>query len=171
MAFRVRGQGTQDHPGDVILARSQRTESEEEGVGPGVGGEALGPQPGEVPIGIVGALAGIAEAAPQDARDIEFLARPADPGDPLAVHIRLVAPGRGCVHRHPFADQGRIRVDSQPGGVAGRLHPAHEMAGGLVEIRVLRSGGGEGVAGRGARDLRRERAGCRGRAGGGGEEE
>ena len=158
MAFRVRRQGTQDHAGGPIRARVGRAGAENEGVGAGVGGEALGFQSREEARGVAGALSGIAQAAPQDVRDIGLVARPPDPRHALAVHPGPIAPEGRRVHAHPFANQGRVGVDSQPGGVAGGLHAEHEMAGGLVEVRVPRGGGGECVAGKGVGGLCGSRA-------------
>ena len=158
MAFRVRRQGTQNRAGGPIRARAARAKSENEGVGAGVGGEALGCQSREEACGVAGALSGIAEAAPQDVRNIGLVARPPDPRHALAAHVGPIARKGGRVHAQPFANQGRVAVDSQLGSVAGSLHPEHEMAGGLVEVRVPRGVGGEGVGRNRVGDLRGGRA-------------
>ena len=136
MAFRVRRQGTQGHAGGPIRPRAGRALAENEGVGAGVGSEVLGLQSREEARGVVGALSGIAEAAPQDVRNIGLVARPPDPRYALAAHVGPIAPRGGRVHAQPLANQGRVAVDAQLGSVAGGLHAEHEMAGGLVEVRV-----------------------------------
>ena len=144
MALRVRPEGAAR--GDRRPRRlDEDREAEDEGIAQRIGRETLRPQPAEV-LGIAGRH-GVLEARPEDVRDIGLFAGPPDAHRALAVHPRVVAMQGGHFEGHPLPDQGRIRIDREPGRVAGRLCAEQEMAGGFVEVCVVGGVGGEGVGG------------------------
>ena len=158
VSLRIRRQRAADAGDGLVPVRAQRHQAVEEGVPERIRGEALGPRAQEELGGIVGAQAGVAEAAPEDVHDLRLGVRPAHAGHALAVHVGAIAPVGGRLRPDPLPDQRRVGVDAGARGVADGLHAEHEAAGRLVEVGVLGSGGGEGVAGRGG-SLRGGRAG------------
>ena len=77
-----------------------------------------------------------AETGIQDMYLAGLVARPAHTHNALPVHPGPVALEGGEYHAHPFADQGRVGPDREPGGVAGVPGAEHEVVGGLVEVGV-----------------------------------